>query len=76
VILFPDEREDVIPRGEKENTNFNLILTPSFGTILHDEFLESLDITAYSAAKELYVSTSTILDILHDRRSLSTDMAH
>ena len=61
--------------GEKGNTDFNFIPTPTIGTILHDEFLEPLGITAYSLAKELHVSTSTILDILHDRRSLSTDMA-
>ena len=51
------------------------IPTPSVGEILNEEFLEPLDITPYRLAKELHVATSSILDIVHDRRRLSVDMA-
>jgi antitoxin HigA-1 len=49
--------------------------TPSVGEILSEEFLEPLEITPYRLAKELHVATSSILDIVHDRRRLSVDMA-
>jgi addiction module HigA family antidote len=48
---------------------------PTIGEIIRDEFLEPLSITAYRMAKDLNVSTSTILDILNDKRKLSTEMA-
>jgi addiction module HigA family antidote len=51
------------------------IPTPSVGEILSKEFLEPLEITPYRLAKELHVATSSILDIVHDRRRLSVDMA-
>ena len=46
----------------------NQIPTPSISIILKEEFLEPLCTTPYRLAKELHVSTSTILDILHDKR--------
>lgn len=51
------------------------IPTPSVGEILSEEFLQPLEITPYRLAKELHVATSSILDIVHDRRRLSVDMA-
>ena len=51
------------------------IETPTIGEILKQEFLDPLNITPYRLAKELHVATSTILDILHDRRKLSVEMA-
>lgn len=51
------------------------IPTPTIGQILEDEFLESLEITPYRLAKELHVATSSILDLIHNRRRLSVDMA-
>lgn len=51
------------------------IPTPTIGEILIEEFLEPLGISGYRLAKELHVATSSILDILHDRRRLSVDMA-
>jgi len=51
------------------------IPTPTIGEILTEEFLEPLGISAYRLAKELHVASSSILDILHDRRRLSVDMA-
>ena len=51
------------------------IQTPTIGEILIEEFLEPMNITPYRLSKELHVSTSTILDLLHGRRRLSTDMA-
>jgi plasmid maintenance system antidote protein VapI len=41
------------------------IETPTIGEIIREEFLEPLDITPYRLSKELKVSTSTILDLLH-----------
>ncbi len=49
--------------------------TPTIGKILREEFLEPLNITPYRLSKELNVSTSTVLDILHDRRKLTVEMA-
>jgi len=51
------------------------IPTPAIGEILTEEFLEPLGMSAYRLAKELHVASSSILDILHDRRRLSVDMA-
>lgn len=49
--------------------------TPLIGDILRDEFLEPLGITPYRLSKELNVSTSTILDLIHSRRKISPEMA-
>ena len=49
--------------------------TPRIGDILRDEFLDPLNITAYRLAKDVRVATSTILDILSNKRKLSVDMA-
>lgn len=51
------------------------IETPSMGEILREEFLEPLNITPYRLSKELKVSTSTVLDLLHDRRKITVEMA-
>ena len=51
------------------------IPVPTIGEILTEEFLEPLQLTPYRLAKELHVATSSILDIVHDRRKLSVDMA-
>ncbi len=51
------------------------IETPKIGDILKEEFLEPLDISAYRLAKEINVSTSSILDILHNKRKISVEMA-
>jgi addiction module HigA family antidote len=51
------------------------IPTPSVGEILREEFLEPLGITAYRLAKEINVSTTTILDILNNDRKITVDTA-
>ncbi|MBW0435454.1 MULTISPECIES: HigA family addiction module antitoxin [Leptospira] len=51
------------------------IPTPTISEILREEFLEPLEITPYRLAKELHVSTSTILEILHDKRKVTVDMS-
>ena len=51
------------------------IPTPTIGQILEEEFLRPLDMTPYRLSKELHVSTSTILDLVHGKRRLTTDMA-
>ena len=49
--------------------------TPNVGEILKEEFLDPLNITAYRLSKDINVSTSTILDIIHDKRKISAEMA-
>jgi addiction module HigA family antidote len=51
------------------------IEAPTVGEIMREEFLEPLGLTPYRLSKELKVSTSTVLDILHDRRKITVDMA-
>ena len=51
------------------------IPTPTIGEILEEEFLRPLEMTPYRLSKELHVSTSTVLDLVHGKRRLSTDMA-
>jgi addiction module HigA family antidote len=58
--------------GEMER---DYLETPTVGEIIKQEFLEPLQITPYRLSKELHVSTSTILDILHNKRRLSVEMA-
>jgi addiction module HigA family antidote len=53
----------------------NTIETPKIGDILREEFLEPLNITAYRLAKEISVSTSSVLDIIHNKRRISVEMA-
>ena len=55
--------------------NEDYIDTPTIGEIIVSEFLEPLDITPYRLSKELNVSTSTILDLIHNRRKVSVEMA-
>lgn len=52
-----------------------VIPIPSIGTILTEEFLEPMGITAYRLAKDIQVPTSRILEILHGKRALSIDTA-
>jgi addiction module HigA family antidote len=51
------------------------IETPNIGEILKEEFLYPLKITPYRLSKELNVSSSTILDIVHNKRKISVEMA-
>ena len=53
----------------------NRIKTPEVGEILREEFLEPSGISAYRLAKELNVSTTTILDILNRHRKITVDTA-
>ena len=53
----------------------NFIETPKIGEILKEEFLDPLGITAYRLSKELNVSTSSILDLIHNKRKVSVEMA-
>ena len=49
--------------------------TPEVGEILREEFLDPLGITAYRLAKEINVSTTTVLDILNCKRKITVDTA-
>ena len=49
--------------------------TPGVGEILREEFLDPLGITAYRLAKEIDVSTTTILAILNSNRKITVDTA-
>ncbi|HKL85207.1 MAG TPA: addiction module antidote protein, HigA family [Treponemataceae bacterium] len=51
--------------------NIDSIETPKIGDILKEEFLEPLGLTAYRLAKEINVSTSSILDLVHNKRKIS-----
>lgn len=51
------------------------IETPTIGEIIREEFLEPMDITPYRLSKELNVSTSTVLDLLHNKRKITVEMA-
>ncbi len=51
------------------------IPTPTIGEILEEEFLRPLGMTPYRLSKELHVSTSTVSDLVHGKRRLTTDMA-
>ena len=51
------------------------IVTPTIGEIIKEEFLDPLNITPYRLSKELKVSTSSILDLIHNRRKISVEMA-
>jgi len=48
---------------------------PKIGDIIVEEFLEPLGITSYRLAKDLGVSTSSILDLVHNKRKISVEMA-
>ena len=52
--------------------NFEL---PKIGDILVEEFLEPLEITPYRLAKDIGVSTSSILDLVHNKRKISVEMS-
>lgn len=44
-------------------------------TILRDNFMTPLHLSAYRVAKEIGVPVSRIQDILHDRRTITADTA-
>lgn len=48
---------------------------PTVGEILMEEFLEPLDITPYRLSKDIGVSTSTILDLVHGKRKITVEMS-
>jgi len=55
--------------------NRNKIDTPNVGEILKEEFLDPLGITPYRLSKSINVSTSSILDLIHNKRKLTAEMA-
>ena len=54
---------------------YDKIELPKIGYIIAKEFLEPLGITPYRLAKDLGVSTSSILDLVHGKRKISVEMA-
>ena len=48
---------------------------PKIGEILVEEFLEPLNITPYRLAKDIDVSTSSILDLVHNKRRITIEMS-
>lgn len=50
-----------------------MLMTPTMGEILQEEFLGPMGISAYKLAQEIHVPTSRIQDILHDRRKITAD---
>ncbi len=51
----------------------DMIMTPTIGEILREEFMEPLNISAYGLAQATFVPVSRIQDILHDRRKMTVD---
>ncbi|MBR5638074.1 MAG: HigA family addiction module antidote protein [Pseudobutyrivibrio sp.] len=49
------------------------ISTPTVGEILKEEFMEPMGISAYMLAQDIFVPTSRVQDILHDRRKITVD---
>lgn len=45
------------------------------GEILKEEFLEPMDISAYRLAKETFIPQTRISQIIHKKRSITTDTA-
>jgi addiction module HigA family antidote len=60
---------------EKIMNRTKKIKTPTAGEILREEFLEPMEISAYRLAKEINLSTTTILDILNNNRKITVDTA-
>ncbi len=50
-------------------------VAPTIGEILTEEYLEPNGITSYRLAKEIGVSTTTVLDIINGKRRLTVDTA-
>lgn len=57
------------------DSNTERIPTPTVGEILKEEFLEPLGLTAYRLAKDLNLSTTTVLDILNGKRKITVETA-
>ena len=51
------------------------ITLPAVGEILLEEFLTPLGITPYRLSKDLGVSASSILDLVHGKRRVTVEMA-
>ena len=51
------------------------ITLPTVGEVLLEEFLIPLEITPYRLSKDLGVSTSSILDLVHGKRKVTVEMA-
>ncbi len=49
------------------------IPTPKMSEILSEEFMKSLNLSAYAVAKAIDVPTSRILDIFYDKRKVTVD---
>ena len=48
---------------------------PTIGEILLEEFLKPLNITPYRLSKDLGVSSSSILDLVHGKRKITVEMS-
>ncbi len=49
------------------------ISTPTVGEILKEEFMDPMGISAYKLAQSIFVPTSRVQDILHNRRKITVD---
>ena len=58
-----------------DDTIDDTIILPTVGEILLEEFLTPLGITPYRLSKDLGVSTSSILDLVHGKRKVTVEMA-
>ncbi len=58
-----------------DDTIDDTIILPTVGEVLLEEFLIPLGITPYRLSKDLGVSTSSILDLVHGKRKVTVEMA-
>ncbi len=49
------------------------ISIPTVGEILKEEFMDPMGISAYKLAQSIFVPTSRVQDILHNRRKITVD---
>jgi addiction module HigA family antidote len=60
---------------KERRVNEEYIETPRIGDILKEEFLDPLGVTPYRLSKAIRVSTSSVLDLIHNKRRISVEMA-
>ena len=58
---------------DESKARVDMLMTPTIGEILREEFMDPMHISAYQLAQATFVPVSRIQDILHDRRKMTAD---
>ena len=69
----PGNRLEKLSGDREGQYSIMIINTPTVGEILKEEFMEPMGISAYKLAQSIFVPTSRVQDILHNRRKISVD---